>query len=392
MSDQTVVIIGAGQGGLQAAVSLRQEGFDGKITLVGAEPGLPYQRPPLSKSYLLDGKVERLALRPQSFFDTKQVRYLHSTRAEKIDRKARLVLVSGPSGDEALPYDRLILATGARNSRPPLEGIERALDLRTLEDADGIRKALAGQHRIAIIGGGFIGLEIAAVARSLGHEVAVIEAAPRLMSRAVSEEMAQRLSDYHAMLGTSFHMGQPAAAIHESSVGLANGEEVPASFVLLAAGVVPNHELARDSGLTTGNGVIVDATLRSSDPSVFALGDCACFPDPRTRAPIRLESVQAATDHARHIAAQIVKDTSEAYSAAPWFWSDQGDQKLQIAGFAGPDTNSRILADGVIARVDRNDLIAIETINNAKIHMKARRLMGNGRTPRITELEEFVLD
>ncbi|KFE34920.1 NAD(P)/FAD-dependent oxidoreductase [Thioclava atlantica] len=390
MSRESVVIIGAGQGGLQAAISLRQNGFAGAITLIGDEPGLPYQRPPLSKAYLHDGNAEALRLRPDSFFTSKEVDYLPETRVEQIDRAAQEIVIAGASGKRRLGYDHLILATGTRNLRPPIAGVERSCDLRTLRDAEILRARLSQPQRIAVIGGGFIGLEFAAVARKLGHEVSVIEAAPRLMARAVSSWMSDHFAALHRDWGTALHLGEAAVAVQGDGVTLANGTTIPAEFVLLAAGVRPNTELAEAAGLEIENGVKVDACLLSSDPAISALGDCACFPDPRTGRPVRLESVQAATDHARLIAARIAKGESAAYSALPWFWSDQGDRKLQIAGYADPDATEEAVAEGIVARFDAQGLAAVETVNNARVHMKARRLLASGAPVALDDLGEIV--
>lgn len=387
MSLPGVVIVGAGQGGLQAAISLRQEGYAGPVTLIGAEPGLPYQRPPLSKAYLAEGDAAALVLRPKSFFAAKDITYLPGTHVEGIDRAAQQVVLPGGR----LDYDRLILATGTRNLRPPVAGLDRALDLRTLADAGRLRAVLADPRRVAVIGGGFIGLEFAAAARKLGHQVAVIEAADRVMARVVSPLMSRCFAMLHHDWGTEVHLGQPAVAVDETGVTLADGTRVAADTVLLAAGVCPNTELAGAAGLATENGIRLDAHLRTSDPAIFALGDCASFPDPRTGRRVRLESVQAATDHARLIAAQIAKGTEAPYAAVPWFWSDQGDRKLQIAGLAGPDATEAILADGIIARVDAMGVAALETVNNAGAHMRARRLLAGHAPVSLEDMAAAVL-
>jgi 3-phenylpropionate/trans-cinnamate dioxygenase ferredoxin reductase component len=387
LSQPGVIIVGAGQGGLQAAISLRQEGYAGPVTLIGAEPGLPYQRPPLSKAYLAEGDPAALVLRPESFFAAKDITYLPSTLVEAIDRDARQVVLPGGR----LDYDRLILATGTRNLRPPIAGLERALDLRTLADAGRLREVLTSPRRVAVIGGGFIGLEFAAAARKLGHQVAVIEAAERLMARVVSPLMSRYFAMLHHDWGAEVHLGQPAVAVDESGVTLADGTHVAADTVLLAAGVCPNSELAAEAGLAIENGIRLDAQLRTSDPAIFALGDCASFPDPRTGRRVRLESVQAATDHARLIAAQIAKGADAPYAAVPWFWSDQGDRKLQIAGLAGPDATEEILADGIVARVDDLGVAALETVNNAGAHMKARRLLAGHAPVSLDDIKAAVL-
>ncbi|WP_353475194.1 FAD-dependent oxidoreductase [Salipiger sp. H15] len=383
-----VVIVGAGQGGFQAAMSLRQEGHEGSITLIGGEPGLPYQRPPLSKAFLKTGEAEKLALRPASFFDQKAITLRPGTWVDAIDRAARQIRI----GSETLDYDVLILATGTRNLRPPIPGIERALDLRTLEDARTLRAALDRPRRIAVIGGGFIGLEFAAVAAGLGHEVSVAEAAPRLMARAVSPEISRRFRDLHQALGTGLHLGNGVTEVTERGLLLAGGTELPADLVLLAAGVRPNVELAQDAGLEAANGIVVDATLRTADPRIFGLGDCAAFPEAASGRRVRLESVQAATDHARAIARTIVHGETAPYAAVPWFWSDQADLKLQIAGLADPSDEIVALENGAVLRFSGARLTAVETINDARTHMMARRLLGADVVPTRDSLLEKNYD
>ncbi|MAW08135.1 MAG: pyridine nucleotide-disulfide oxidoreductase [Halobacteriovoraceae bacterium] len=390
MTSPAVVIVGAGQGGLQVAISLRQEGFAGSITLIGAEPGLPYQRPPLSKAYLATGDADALTLRPQSFFATKDITYLPGARVEEIDRAAHQVVLSGQGGQERLPYDHLILATGTRNLRPPIAGLERACDLRTLEDASRLRALLVEPRRVAVIGGGFIGLEFAAAARKQGHEIAVIEAADRLMARVVSPQMSGLFATLHHEWGTELHLGQAATGVDATGVTLADGRHVAADLVLVAAGVRPNTELAADGGLVVENGIAVDACLRTSDPSISALGDCASFPDPRSGQRIRLESAQAATDHARLIAARIAKGSDATYAAVPWFWSDQGDKKLQIAGFAAPGAQAEGIADGIVARIDDLGVVAVETVNQAAVHMKSRRLLAGSEPVGLAQLKDLL--
>lgn len=370
MSDAHVVIIGAGQGGTQAAMSLRQVGYAGPITLFGDEAGLPYMRPPLSKAYLKSGEAERLTLRSQSFFDSKGITLRAGQRVDRIDRTARQVFVAG----ETIPYGHLILATGTRNMTPPIKGMAHTMGLRTLEDARCLRAKLDQPCKVAVIGGGFIGLEFAAVARTLGHEVALAEAAPRLMARAVSPQMSAQFAQMHRAQGTCLYLGNAVAGIDAGAITLADGTAIEANFILLAAGVTPNVELAEAAGLNVDNGIMVDDRLRTSDAHIFALGDCARFPNPQGGAPVRLESVQAATDHARAIAKTITCGDAGPYGAVPWFWSDQADWKLQIAGLAGVNDDSVAVCETTILRFDGARLSAVETINNAKTHMKARRI------------------
>lgn len=380
MSDR-VVIVGAGQGGLQVAASLRQEGFAGSVTLLGDEPGLPYQRPPLSKAYMKDGDESRLALKPASFFETAGIDYRPGTIVAGIDRAAgEVVLEHGTR----LPFDHLVLATGARNLRPALPGIDLpgVHELRGLADAARLRAMAEGVTRAAVIGGGFIGLEFAAVAAARGIAVTVIEATDRLMSRAVTPPISQRFLDFHRAAGVDVRLGALGTAVLGSrgaeGIALADGQEVAADLVLLAVGVRPNMELAAEAGLAVANGIVVDGHLRTGDPRIFAIGDCASFP--LGGIATRLESVQAAVDHARHVARTITGAGQPPYDALPWFWSDQGPLKLQIAGLSTGWDDTHVLTDAtgavdtVLAFRDGR-LIAVETVNQAGRHMAARKLL-----------------
>ncbi len=366
---ERIVIIGSGQGGVQAAISLRQEGYEGQLTVIGAEPGLPYQRPPLSKAFLKTGEAEALRLRPETFFEKNEIELIDGVWIDRIDREARTV----HAGERSFAYDHLILATGTRNLRPPIEGADRALDLRTLEDAARLRAALNAPKRCAVIGGGFIGLEFAAVARGLGHEVTVAEAAPRLMARAVSPGTSAHFLTLHEGMGTTVLLGDPVTGIDVYGMTLASGARIDADLVLMAAGVVPNTELAAEAGLAVDNGIVVDERLLTDDPAISALGDCCAFPDQATGRLVRLESVQAATDHARLIAKRLVKGVDAPYGAVAWFWSDQADSKLQIAGLSSPADDSVRRGDGAVFRFAGERFSAVETVNDAKTHMQARK-------------------
>lgn len=396
-----VVIVGAGQGGFQLAASLRQEGYGGAITMIGDEPGLPYQRPPLSKAYLKDGRAEAIQLRPESFFERNGIRMLAPERAIRIDRPGKVVetLTGG-----TVAYGHLVLATGARNATPPIPGLEAAnvFGLRTAADADRLRGLLTERRRIVVIGGGFIGLEFAAVAVSAGHEVTVVEAASRLMARAVSPDMSEHFRTFHIDLGTKLILGTGVAQVllgtdgFATGVRLSDGTELEGDLILLAAGVRPNVELAEAAGLRVANGIVLDNLLATSDPSISALGDCAAFPDPISGALVRLESVQAATDQARTIARRITGKPAAGYDAVPWFWSDQGNWKLQIAGL-GVDADTCVpieRPDGrkLVFRFKMGQLLAVETINAAGEHMAARQLLR--RTEPVTRavLEERDFD
>ncbi len=389
MALDEIVIVGTGQGGFQAAASLRQEGFEGRITMIGDEPGLPYQRPPLSKAYMKEANAERLQLRPENFYAQNRIDLVGATCVDHIDRNARAIVTDTGC---RMRYDHLILATGTRNAVPPIRGIksDRVLGLRTMADADRLRSALDAARRVIIIGGGFIGLEFAAVARAMGREVVVLEAAGRLMERAVSADMSAYFERMHAGQGTVLKFGQPVVEVEDEGPGrpcrarMANGESVEGDFILLAAGVRPNQELAATAGLRTNNGIVVDRFLLTSDPHISALGDCAAFPDPRTGARIRLESVQAASDHARTIAKRLTGKAT-AYDALPWFWSDQFSAKLQIAGItSGMGKTFARTGDGYgfcIYRFEEDRLVCVETVNAAREHMAARKLLTATSTP-----------
>lgn len=381
-----IVIVGSGHGGYQAAASLRQEGFAGEILMLGEEPGLPYQRPPLSKAYMADGEADRLLLKPASFYERSGIVLRDRTRVVAIDRAARRVETAEGATHG---YDHLILATGARNFRPPIPGqeAEGVVELRTLADAAALRERLAATRHAIVIGGGFIGLEFAAMARAAGVGVTVLEATPRLMGRALSPAMSAFFLEAHRGMGTEVLLGAAARRIEAedgrvSGVDTADIRVIPGDLVLIATGVRPNVELAEAAGLHVDNGIAVDETLLTSDPAISALGDAASFPLPGGDR-VRLESVQAAVDHARHIARRLVKGETAPYAAVPWFWSDQGKLKLQIAGLGtAADAAEEVpQPDGArMVLLYRDDhLVAVETVGAPGQHMAARRLIGTPR-------------
>ena len=337
-----VIIIGAGQAGGEAAQRLRHGGFDGEITLIGEEPIAPYQRPPLSKAYLA-GKMERdrLMLRPPEVYADEHIALLTGTRAVWIDRTNRRVRLEG--GRE-LSFDAVILATGARPRRLPLAGAD--LDgvhlVRTIADIDAIQPGCKPGAKLVVIGAGFIGLEAAAVARSMGVEVCVVETAVRPLARVTSPEVAGFFLDEHTRQGVRFVLSAQPALIqgdeHVRGVKLTDGTEIAADMVIAGIGVTPETALAQHCGLTVEDGIVTDRQCRTSDPSIFAIGDCARRPmvhyDQRVA---RLESVHNAVEGGRVAAAAILG--TEHTEETPWFWSDQYDIKLQIAGlFQGYDT------------------------------------------------------
>ena len=379
---ERVVIAGSGQAGFQAAASLRQDGFAGEIVIVGDEPGLPYQRPPLSKAYLKEGVEDRLHFRAEDFFAKNSISLEDGKSVTAIDRSDRTVTLSD---DRILAYGHLILATGARNRRLPLPGagLDNVLELRTLDHARHLREKLSSATSLAVIGGGFIGLEVAATARAFGLEVTVIEATSRLMSRVVSTPISNFFLAAHQDAGVSVRLDSMARAIlddgngNAAGVELAEGGRVGADLVLICAGVVPNAEIAEAAGLYVHDGIRVDDQLLTEDPAISAIGDCASFPFGQDGIQTRLESVQNAIDQAKCVSLRLV-GKPEPYSKVPWFWSDQGPHKLQIAGLtAGADHHEINEHDGKLSVqcYRRGELIGVETVNAAGEHMAARRIL-----------------
>ena len=385
-----IVIVGAGQAGFQLAASLREGGSADPITLVGDEAALPYQRPPLSKAYLA-GKTdaEGLFLRRPGFFSDHAIAHRPGARAVAIDRAGRhLQLADGA----ALPYDHLVLATGARNRPLPAAGADLGgvHQLRGLADADALKAVIATAESAVVVGAGFIGLEFAAVAAGRGLSVTVVEAADRPMARAVSAPVGGFFRAAHEAMGVRFAFGAGVAAIvgrggRAAGVSLADGRELPADLVLVGIGVLPNGELAEAAGLPAHDGVQVDAVLATRDPAVSAIGDCARFPSPFARGltpdgTVRIESVQNAIDQGRCLAARL-NGRPAPYAALPWFWSDQGPHKLQIAGLSGPSDASVRRGEGPAFSVFRfraGALSAVESVDRAGDHMIARRLLAAG--------------
>ena len=382
-----VVIAGGGQAGFQCAASLRQADFDGPIVLVSAEDRLPYQRPPLSKTYIKDDKsFDSLILKPSSFFDRHAIEARLGTSVTSIDRTAHTAtLTTG----ERLDFGHLVLATGARNRSLPVAGADLpgVHQLRGVGDAEALREGLRDATRVAIVGAGFIGLEVAASARTLGKSVTVVEAAGRVMGRTVSNEISTFFLDAHRAMGTDVRLSTPLEAIlgddTVSGIRVAGGEEIAADLVLIAAGVLPDDELARAAGLETANGVLVDGFMTTSDPAIFAIGDCAAFESRFADGRVRLESVQNAIDQAKCVAARITGGKAR-YDSVPWFWSDQGPFKLQIVGLtAGADhvVVARPEEGKLIAYCFRDDrLVGIETVNRPGEHMLGRRILANDMT------------
>ena len=386
MSPTDIVIVGGGHGGSQIAASLREKGYEGKLTLVTAEPDLPYQRPPLSKAYLKTLDHDLLPLRPESFYLKNDIDLRLATLATAIDQRAgALKLADGSS----LPFDRLALAPGARPRVPAIEGInlDGVFYLRDAADARVLRERLHQAENVVVVGGGFIGLEIAATARLLGKSVSVLEAADRLMGRVVAPEISRHFLNLHRGWGSDVRLDTPIGCIIGEAgsvvaVETASGARIAADIVVIGIGVVANVELAADAGLTIDNGILVDLFLVTSAPNIVAVGDCVSFDHWQLGRPVRLESVQNAVDQGKSAAATLLGNR-QSYREVPWFWSDQGDVKLQMVGLSTDATTSVLRGkpdDGAFSvfHYSQDRLAAIDSVNRAGDHMVGRRLMAAG--------------
>ena len=389
---EKIVVVGAGQAGASCVARLRQKGFDGGITLFGAEPVPPYQRPPLSKKYLTgEMALERLFLRPESFYSENAIDLRTGTAVTAIDAAAKTVLTA----DGAEPYDRLVLATGSQPRHLPAAiggDLAGVYAVRSLADVDAMAAEFQAGRRVLIVGGGYIGLEAAAVAALRGLDVTLVEAAPRILQRVAAPETSEFFRKLHGDHGVTIIEGTGLAHLTGSDrvtgAVLADETELAADFVIVGIGILPDTGLAETAGLVTDNGIIVDATCRSSDPDIFAIGDCAAFPHGGGR--LRLESVPNAIDMGE-VAADVIAGLPATYTARPWFWSDQYDVTLQIAGL-----NTGY--DQVITRQGARGpsfwyfgtgrLLAVDAANDPRAYMMGKRWIEAGHSPQATDIAD----
>ena len=376
-----IVVVGAGQAAAQCAISLRQGGYAGSLVVIGDEPHLPYQRPPLSKKYLTErAQPDSLFLRPVSFWRELDVEMAIGAAAEAVDLRNKIVTLAG--GRE-IPYDNLVIATGTRARALPLPGatLPYVMSLRAIADVHKLRMALDAAERVAIVGGGYIGLEVAAVMRGEGRAVTIVEAEDRLLKRVTSPVVSGFFDTLHRQRGVDIRLDARLAAIagdvRATGVVLTGGETIGADAVLLATGACANDELASAAGLVCDDGIVVDEFAQSSVAGVYAIGDCSRLPSRRYGRRLRLESVQNAIDQAKAAAAAILGNPA-AYDPVPWFWSDQYDVKLQIAGLSEGYDSCETVGDVNAGRFSveyrrHGRLIAVDAANEARAHMVARR-------------------
>lgn len=393
---QNVIVIGAGQAGASCVAKLRHEGFDGKITLIGAEPAPPYQRPPLSKAYLLGEMArERLYLRPESFYADHDIDLMTDTRVDAIDIDARQVVVGG----QMLPYDNLVLTTGSVPHRLPARlggDLGGVFTVRDLADVDAMAPRFVKGARVLIVGGGYIGLEAAAVAAKLGLNVTLIEMAPRILQRVAAPETADFFRELHRGHGVDIREGVAleglVGEVEVSQAALSDGTTLDVDFVITGIGIAPDTALAEAAGIKVDNGIAVDDQGRTSVSGIWAAGDCASFPYRGDR--IRLESVPNAIDQSEVVARNIL-GASEGYVAKPWFWSDQYDVKLQIAGLnTGYDrVVSRRDGDAVSFWYFKGAaLLAVDAMNDPRGYMVGKRLIEAGKTADPALIEDPAIE
>ncbi len=395
----SVAIIGAGQAAAQLIDSLRRRGHAGAITLVGDE-GFPYQRPPLSKKYLAgELGLDRLQLRQPSYFDEQRVELRLGRRATAIDRHAKQVQLVGGA---TLDYEHLIIATGSHPRRLKMPGADLAgvHYLRSLSDADHLRTEVHVGQRAVIIGGGYIGLEVAATLRQLGMEVTVLEMADRVMNRVVAEPVSRYYEREHASHGVKIELGVGVLALQGDTNGRVcavetNRGAIAANLVVVGIGVLPTDELAQNAGLACDNGIVVDEYCRTSDPAIFAIGDCSNHPSAHYGRRVRLESVDNAFEQANTVATNIT-GTPTKHDRVPWFWSDQYHHKLLIVGLADGHDQAILRGDQAnhsfsVCYLRDGEFIAIDTVNMAKDQMAARKLIASRMRPDPNKLADISI-
>jgi len=397
----TVVVVGAGHGGVQVAASLRAEGHRGPVVLLDGQDHLPYHRPQLSKEFLGSGAGEPQLLRSPSFFADQDIDLrLGAAVAALHPAQRRVELRDGGT----VGYTHLVLALGSSLRRLPVPGAELdgIAQLGSLTDAAALRARLGAARDVVVVGGGFLGLEIAAACAEVGRAVTVVEPQARLLARAVAPAVSDAVQRVHEAAGTVLRLGAGVERFtgrdgRVRRVVLSDGSELPGDLVVVAVGVTANSGIAAAAGLAVDDGVLVDPWLRSSDPDVFAVGDCVARPDRELGAPRRIECVQNAIDQARHVASSITHGLGEPYDKIPWFWTHQLGLRVQTVGLGFPDDECVALGDPdgdsfSVCRFRRGRLVAVESVNRPRDHMAARRLLSGGVLPDPTEVGSAGFD
>ncbi|MCH7505681.1 MAG: FAD-dependent oxidoreductase [Proteobacteria bacterium] len=394
---QTCIIIGASHAAAQLVLSLRQEGWTGKITVIGDEASLPYQHPPLSKTFLRGDKAaNEIFIRPQAFYEKHNIDFILETRVESIHPASKSIILS--SG-EILKYDKLALCTGSRVRQLTLPGVELngVHYLRTLRDGEGIKSDMTSAKEAVIVGGGYIGLETAASLKTLGIEVTVVEMASRVLARVTAPVMAEFYTRMHQEEGVVIKTGVTVSTFEGKGkierVICTDGSHLNTDLVVIGVGIIPNVELAEVAGLDVDNGILVDEFARTNDPDIVAAGDCTNHPNALYGQHLRLESVPNALEQPKSAAASIC-GKEKAYNALPWFWSDQYDLKLKIAGLSQGH-------DQVVIRGDKNNsrsfvafylksgkLIAADCVNRPREFLVCKRLIASGSAIDVARLKD----
>ena len=378
-----MVIIGCGQAGGQAAASLRQEKYEGPITMIGQEPYIPYQRPPLSKQYLSgEQEKEKLSLRQESFYSEKEINLKLETSVLSLDPHKKELLLEN---DETVTYDKLLVATGGRPRKLEVDGhtLKGIHYLRNIDDVDAIKTQMSTSQNLVIVGGGYIGLEVASVAIKRGLKVSVLEMESRILERVTTEEMSAFYHQLHTDEGVNILTSTQAKAFKGSETVesvVCGDHEIPADLVIVGIGILPNTEMAEAAGLKTNNGLVVDEHCRTSNEHIFAAGDCTNHPNPILNRRLRLESVPNAMEQGR-VAASNMLGGSKSYASMPWFWSDQYEHKLQMVGFSKDSDQSVVRGDMesksfTVFYLKDGSIIAADSVNNPKEFMASKQLVG----------------
>ena len=393
---KSVVIVGASHAAAETIASLRKFGWDGKIVLIGDEPMLPYQRPPLSKAYYQgDIEAEKLLIRPESFYEKNEVVVKLGVRVDSINREAHSVTLNN---GETVDYTHLILATGTRARKLPIPGadLDKINYLRTKQDVDLIKSQLQSGSTLVIVGAGYIGLEVAASAVKRGVKVVVFEAMDRVLARVTSPQVSEFYQTVHQQEGVEIRLNSGLTKFEKDGSGLiaytADGEQIKCDSVIVGIGVIPNIELAEDAGLDCDNGIVVDQFTQTNDPAIFAIGDCSNHHSIIYDRRIRLESVPNAMEQAK-VAAATICGRGQAYNQLPWFWSDQYDVKLQTAGLLQDydqvvtrgDQENRKFA---VFYLKKGQLIAVDALNSPAEFMLSKKLIINKVSPNIDQLAD----